>query len=75
MVTPLTPKPTREAEVLVRVSATIVSRHEEDDVLRKWSLSRYCVVRSILETKTKVGSTEVKVPVLGTNLKMDETPT
>ncbi len=60
--TPPTPKTTRKAEALVRASPTITSRREEDSVLRKWSLSRYCSARCILETKTKVGSTAVKAP-------------
>jgi hypothetical protein len=35
MVAPLTPKPTRTVKVLVKSSPTIVSRHEEDTVLKK----------------------------------------
>ena len=37
MVAPLTPKPTRKAEVLAKATTTIVSRREEDVVLKKWS--------------------------------------
>ena len=57
MVGPLTPKSTRQVVGLDRVSPTIVSCREEDAALRKWSLSRYCYASSILETKTKTGST------------------
>jgi hypothetical protein len=35
MVSPLTPKPTRKAEVLVRAPPTIALCLEEDDALRK----------------------------------------
>ncbi len=66
MVAPLTNKPTRTAELLTRVSSTIPLSCEEDTELRKWPLSRYCCVSCILETKTKVGITEVKPPVLRT---------
>ncbi len=62
MVAPLTPKPTLKTEPLVRAPPTIVSCHEVDVELRKWSLSRYCYTSCILETKTKVGSTGVKDP-------------
>jgi hypothetical protein len=51
MVVPLTPKPTRKTEPLSRAPTTIVLCRE-DTVLRKWSLSRYCCPRCILETKT-----------------------
>jgi hypothetical protein len=71
MTTPPTPKSTCKVETLVRDQPTIVSRREEDVALRKWSLSRYCSVRYILETKTKVGSTGSKVPTLRTNPKID----
>jgi hypothetical protein len=37
MVAPLTPKSTRKSETLVKAPPTIVSRHEEDVVLKKWS--------------------------------------
>jgi hypothetical protein len=39
MVVPLTPKSTRKVQVLVKVPSTIVSRREEDVVLKKWSKS------------------------------------
>jgi hypothetical protein len=61
-VVPLTPKPTRTVEVLVREPSTIVSCREEDAALRKWPLPRYCCASCILETKTKVGSTAAKAP-------------
>jgi hypothetical protein len=48
MVVPLTPKPTRKAEALVRVPPTIASCHEEDAALRKWPLPRYCCASCIL---------------------------
>jgi hypothetical protein len=38
MVAPLTPTPTRKAEVLVKVMVTITSRHEENVAL-KWPKS------------------------------------
>jgi hypothetical protein len=69
MVVTLTPKPTRKGEPLTREPPTIPSCREEDVVSRKWSLSRYCSVRSILETKTKVGSTGVNVFVYYESLK------
>jgi hypothetical protein len=50
---PPTPKPTLKVKALVRTPTTIVSRREEDDALRKWSLSRYCCVRCILKLKQK----------------------
>ncbi len=75
MVVPLTPKPTRKAEALVRESPTIVLRREEDTTPRKWSLPRYCYARCILETKTKVGSTIAKTPVPRTHPNIDEAPT
>ena len=53
MVTPLTPKPTRKAETLVRATPTIASSREEDDALKEVSLSRYRCANYILETKTK----------------------
>jgi hypothetical protein len=43
--------------------------------VRKWSLSRYCSVIWILETKTKVGSTVVETPAPRTNPNTNETPT
>jgi hypothetical protein len=54
MESPLTPNPTRKAEVLVRTPPTIPSCREEDTPLRLWSCPRYYGVRSILETETKV---------------------
>jgi hypothetical protein len=35
MVAPLTPKPTRKAETLIKTPTTIASRHEEDVALKK----------------------------------------
>jgi hypothetical protein len=35
MIAPLTPKPTRKAEALVKVPSTIDSRQEEDVALKK----------------------------------------
>jgi hypothetical protein len=64
MVVPLTPKPTRKTGALVRVTTTITFFREEDTVMRKWPLLRYCYATCILETKTKVGSTTEKVPDL-----------
>jgi hypothetical protein len=75
MVDPLIPKPTHKVKTLVRVSPTIVLCREEDTGLRKWSLSRYCCARYILETKTKVGSTTTKAPGPRIHPKIDETPT
>jgi hypothetical protein len=75
MIVPLTPKSTRKAEDLVRVSPTIDSCREEDDTLRKWTFPRYTCVRYILETKTKVGITTVKAPDPRINPNIDETPT
>jgi hypothetical protein len=75
MVDPLTPKTTHKTETLDRVSPTIDSCREEDAELRKWSLSRYCSTRCILETKTKVGSTVAKDPVPRTNPNINETTT
>ncbi len=75
MVAPLTPKPTHSAEVLVRTPSTIASCREEDVVLRKWTLTRYCWARYILETKTKVGNTVARAPVPRINPNIDETTT
>ncbi len=75
MVAPLTPKPTRKTEDLVKATTTIVLCHEEDTTLRKWPLTRYCWTSCILETKTKVGSTAAKAPVPRTQTNIDETPT
>ena len=41
MVAPLTPKPTRKAEVLARVPATIVSSREKDSALKEVVLPRH----------------------------------
>jgi hypothetical protein len=41
MVSPLTPKATRKAEVLTKAPPTIVSRHEEDVALKELTLPRY----------------------------------
>ena len=49
MVAPLTPKPTRKAEALTRVTPTIVPSHEEDAALKEVSLSRYRCANCILE--------------------------
>jgi hypothetical protein len=75
MVTPLTPKPTRKSESLVRAPSTIASSHEEDATLKEVVLSRYRCANFILETKTKVGSTVAKVPVPRTNPNINEAPT
>ncbi len=75
MVSPLTPKPTLKAETLVRAPPTIASCREEDVALRKWSLTRYCCASYILQTKTKVGSTTVKVPAPRINPNINEVPT
>ena len=64
-----------KTEVLVRVPPTIVSRHEEDAVLKEVELSRYRCANCILETKTKVGSTTSKVPVPRTNPNINESST
>jgi hypothetical protein len=57
MVVPLTPKQTRKAEVLSKAPTTIVSRHEEDSVLKEVALPRYRCANGILESRTKDGST------------------
>ena len=75
MVVPLTPKPTRTADVLVMVPPTIASCHEEDAALRKWPLPRYCCASCILETKTKVGSTAAKAPAPRINPNIGEVST
>ena len=41
MVDPLTPKPTRKTETLVRASPTITSSREEDTTMKEVVLSRY----------------------------------
>ena len=68
-------KSTHKVQSLDREPSTIVSRREEDTVLRKWSLSRYCCERCILETKTKVGITAAKAPDPRTHPNIDEAPT
>ncbi len=75
MVAPLTPKPTRKTENLVKVPSVIVSRREEDTVLKEVVLSRYRCVNGILATRTKDGSTKAKVPVPRTNPNTQEAPT
>jgi hypothetical protein len=53
------PKPTRKVEALVRSPSTIVSRREEDAVLKEVVLSRYRYANlrnDILETKAKDGA-------------------
>ncbi len=71
---PLTPKSTRKVETLTRAPSTIGLCHKTDTTLTKWSLTQYCSSSCILETKTKVGSTTVKVPVPRTHPNIDETP-
>jgi hypothetical protein len=44
MVVPLTPKPTRKAEALVRTPPIIASRREEDAALKKWPKPKKTVV-------------------------------
>jgi hypothetical protein len=75
MVAPLTPKPTRKAPVLVKVSSTIVSRREEDVAMKKWSKPWLSCANGILETKTNDGSTTAKAPVPRTNPNTKEAPT
>jgi hypothetical protein len=67
MVDPLTPKPTRKTEVLVKVTPTIASRREEDSALKEVVLQRYRCANGILETRTKDGSTAAKAPAPRTN--------
>ncbi len=64
MTAPLTPKPTRKAEALVRASSTIASRHKEDATLKEVVKPRLCCANGIFETKTKDGSTVAKAPDL-----------
>jgi hypothetical protein len=61
-VAPLTPKPTRKAESLVKAPPTNVSCHEEDVALKKWPKSWLSYENGILETKANDGSTGTKVP-------------
>jgi hypothetical protein len=58
MVAPLTPKPTRKSEPLAILGCHRPLPHDvKRRCVGKWPLPRYCCVRCILETKTKVGST------------------
>ena len=57
MVSPLKPKPTRKAEVLVKAPSTIDSRREENVTLKKWSKSWLSYANDILETKANDGNT------------------
>jgi hypothetical protein len=75
MVAPLTPKPTRKAEVLAKAPPTIASRREEDSALKEVALSRYRCANDILETRTKDGSTAAKARAPRTNPKAKEAPT
>ncbi len=75
MVVPLTPKPTRKAEALTKVSPTITSRREEDVVVKKWPKSWLCCANDILETKANDGSTAAKAPAIRTNPNTKEAPT
>jgi hypothetical protein len=75
MVAPLTPKPTRKAEVLVKAPSTIVSRREEDVAMKKCPKSWLCCTNDILETKANDGSTTVKAPAPLTNPNTKEAPT
>ncbi len=76
MVAPLTPKPTRKVEALVRAPPTIASRREEDAALKEVvMLTRYRCASCILETKTTDGSTGAKAPAPRTNPNTKEAPT
>ena len=75
MVVPLTPKPTRKAEILAKASSIIASRREEDTVLKKWPKPRLCCANGILETKANDGSTAAKAPAPRTNPNTKEAPT
>ncbi len=78
MVGPLTPKPTRKAEALVKAPPTIASRHEEDVALKKWPNPWLYCAKDILETKaneTNDGSTAAKAPAPRTNPNTKEAPT
>ncbi len=78
MVAPLTPKTTGQPKPSPgsRAPPTIVLCRDEDTVLKKWSLPRYCcVVICILETKIKVGSTTAKAPAPHTQPNIDEAAT
>jgi hypothetical protein len=75
MVDPLTPKPTRKAKALVKVSPTIASRHEEDVALKMWQKQWLCCANGILETKANDGNTTTKTPVPRTNPNTKEVST
>ena len=62
MVAPLTPKPTRKTESLVKVPSTMASRHEENVTLKKWPKSWLSYANGILESKANDGSTAAKAP-------------
>jgi hypothetical protein len=72
---PLTPKPTRKVEALVKEPSTIASRRKEDVALKEVPKSRLCCANGKFETKTKDGSTVVKVPTPRTNPNTKEAPT
>jgi hypothetical protein len=74
MVAPLTPKPTRKAEALVKTPPTIASRREENVALKKWSKTWLCYANGILETKANGGSTATKTPAPRTNPNTKEAP-
>ncbi len=61
MVAPLTPKPTRKAEVLAKATTTIVSRREEDVTMKKWSKPWLWFANGILETKANDGITTTTI--------------
>jgi hypothetical protein len=50
MVAPLTPKPTRKTEDLVRAPPTVASSREEDAALKEVVLPRYRCANCILES-------------------------
>jgi hypothetical protein len=75
MTSPLTPKPTRKAEVLVRTPPTIVSRRKEDVAMKEVAKPQLCSANDIFETKTKDGSTTAKDPAPRTNPNTKEAPT
>ena len=75
MVSPLTPKPTRKTETLVKTPPTIASSREEDAALKEVALSRYRCAKGILETKAKDESTAAKAPAPRTNPNTKDTPT
>jgi len=75
MVAPLTPKPKRKDESLVKTPPTIVSSREEDGTMKEVTSPRYRCANGILETKGKDGSTAAKVPDPRTNPNTKEVPT